>query len=128
MILFFIQRTFDREGRGQLGREECAMAMRAIGYDLRSSDVRSCDVNGFIELVCQISQHLTDKEPLLQQALRPFDSSGQGWVDMEFLKWGMTSLGEPMTNDEWRAFEYDCQAQQGQANIDHLAKRLTFKR
>lgn len=119
--------TFDKDNKGQLSVEECAIAMRALGFDPPSGALRQCDLNGFTQLFCSYSQHLVDKEPMLYQALRVFDTSGQGWADTQTLGYWLTYVGEPFNQNEMRRFESDCLPQQGQVDLAAFARRLMFK-
>ena len=103
------------------------MAMRSLGYDIASSYLRPCDYNGFVDLVSQTSQHLTDKEAMLFQALSVFDVEGTGWADESSLQWALGSLGEPLSAQEVQGFMREAQAQQGQVHIETLVRRLCMK-
>eukprot|EP01108_Squamamoeba_japonica_P000930 TRINITY_DN1351_c0_g1_i2.p1 TRINITY_DN1351_c0_g1~~TRINITY_DN1351_c0_g1_i2.p1 ORF type:complete len:135 (-),score=19.74 TRINITY_DN1351_c0_g1_i2:44-448(-) len=118
--------TFDMDQDGSLSVQECAMAMRSLGYDLPDNQVGQCTLQQFLGLA---AQHIvvTDRGPKLQQALLCFDSQGSGWVPVNQLEYALQQFGERFSPQEFAAFKADCQPQQEQINAAQAAARLTFK-
>jgi len=118
--------TFDQEGKGMLTPQECAMAMRSLGYDLPDNQFGQCSLQQFQGLA---AQHIVvvDSYQKLEQALLCFDTQGQGWVQLQQLQYVLTNYGQRFSPQEWQAFQSDANPQQGLLNARAAAARFTFK-
>lgn len=104
--------SFDENGDGFVDIKELGVALRSMGQNPTEKELedimnqydtdgnKKIDFEEFATLFGKCS--LTDEENRkeLKSAFDSFDENGDHYIDLEELKKAMTTLGEPLTNEE----------------------------
>ncbi|XP_052097729.1 calmodulin-A-like [Mytilus californianus] len=100
---------FDKDGDGTISVNEIRTVMRSIGQNPTEADVEAIltrydgDGNGkldFNEFLGMIVDKLNNPETELLNAFKLFDKDGNGFVNVDELKYIVTHLGDQLTDEE----------------------------
>ncbi|CCI42597.1 unnamed protein product [Albugo candida] len=104
-------RLFDTEGRGSVDMRELKAAMRALGFQVKKTEIRDMlfdidkdetmpiDLETFTELMTTKMQSRDPREEILK-IFRLFDDDNTGKISFRNLKRVCTELGENLTDQE----------------------------
>ncbi|KAJ3379002.1 hypothetical protein HDU92_006989, partial [Lobulomyces angularis] len=103
---------FDRDKDGKINNLELGAAMRTLGHDVTSSDIKQwtgsteeddlntfTDLKTFLELMTERIRNV-DPETEISQAFQFLDRDNRKVISPEELKYFMTNLGEKLTDEE----------------------------
>ncbi|XP_060080010.1 calmodulin-beta-like [Ylistrum balloti] len=102
---------FDIDGNGSISVEELGLAMRSIGENPSSKEIRQIvecadlDRNGtieFEEFVVMVADRLKDFDAIseMKEAFEVFDQDGDGFLDKDDIQRAMEGLGVSLTAPE----------------------------
>eukprot|EP01066_Platyproteum_vivax_P010288 Platyproteum_vivax@DN4589_c0_g1_i1.p1 len=123
---------FDTEKTGTIDYHELKVAMRALGFEVKKSDVvelmKEYDRNGrgcveyadFLEIM---TQKISERDPVeeIAKAFKLFDEDNTGKISLKNLRRVARELGETLSDDELQAMidEFD-KDQDGEINVDEF--------
>ena len=122
---------FDRAGTGMVHVEDMGSMLRALQFNPTEAEVgelmASIDVESvsFAELLTIISS--LEADPELDQLLRAFavfDKAGDGYIDVENLKYILTKSAEPLLDDEVDILLDGVEKVDGRVNYAKFAARI----
>merc|ERR1711887_484731 len=92
---------FDTDGSGSIDVNELKVAMKALGMDAKSEEIRKLinDIDEFLAMMTARKQGEDTREDLLK-VFKLFDDDKTGTVSFKNLKRVCQELGENMTDDE----------------------------
>eukprot|EP00057_Strongylocentrotus_purpuratus_P032849 XP_789104.4 PREDICTED: calmodulin-A [Strongylocentrotus purpuratus] len=105
--------SFDRNNDGVISVDEFGDVIRTLGQNPTKKDIEDAvkrfdenkngtiEFNEFIKMIDLIPFNDKDQEQEeLRKAFQLFDKDGNGYISAAELKLAMTTLGEPLTDDE----------------------------
>lgn len=127
---------FDYDKDGKIEIREVGPVVRSVGLNPTEAELKEIinDINGMggkvdastlSQLIMKRVRELKTSADQLKDALQVFDKQGTGFISVHDLKLSLTSLGEPLTNEQLdeliREVDHDGE---GMVNSDEVVRVL----